>query len=78
MNKAQGERAETTGAINGFVREIVRYYPNLSEELVRVVVVHPGNFLLRNWARSFACGRGCLSLPIPPWLSARKRVGSIT
>ena len=38
--------AETTGAINDFVREIVRYYPNLSEELVRVVIVHPGDFLL--------------------------------
>src|SRR6266480_5055117 len=38
--------AETTGAINDFVREIVRYYPDLSEELVRVVLVHPGDFLL--------------------------------
>src|SRR6266404_7473153 len=38
--------AETTGAINDFVREIVRYYPDLNEELVRVVVVHPGDFLL--------------------------------
>jgi NADH dehydrogenase len=38
--------AETIGAINDFVREIVRYYPDLSEELVRVVVVHPGDFLL--------------------------------
>src|SRR5438477_3772429 len=27
--------AETIGAINDFVREIVRYYPDLSEELVR-------------------------------------------
>jgi NADH dehydrogenase len=38
--------AETTGAINDFVREIVRYYPNLNEELIRVVVIHPGDFLL--------------------------------
>src|SRR5947208_6924286 len=38
--------AETTGAINDFVRETVRYYPGLSEELVRVVIVHPGDFLL--------------------------------
>ena len=38
--------AETTGAINDFVRETVRYYPQLSEDLVRVIVVHPGNFLL--------------------------------
>jgi NADH dehydrogenase len=37
---------ETIGAINDFVRETVRYYPNLSEELIRVVMVHPGNFLL--------------------------------
>jgi len=38
--------AEITGAINDFVRETVRYYPQLGEHLVRVIVVHPGNFLL--------------------------------
>jgi NADH dehydrogenase len=38
--------AETTGAINDFVRETVRYYPDLSEELICVVIVHPGDFLL--------------------------------
>jgi NADH dehydrogenase len=38
--------AETTGAINDFVREAVRYYPDLNEELIRVVVIHPGKFLL--------------------------------
>jgi NADH dehydrogenase len=32
--------------VNDFVRETVRYYPQLREELIRVVVVHPGNFLL--------------------------------
>jgi NADH dehydrogenase len=37
---------ETTGAVNDFVRETVRYYPPLREELIRVVVVHPGNFIL--------------------------------
>jgi NADH:quinone reductase (non-electrogenic) len=37
---------ETTGAINDFVRETMRYYPDLNEELVRVVVIHPGKFLL--------------------------------
>jgi NADH dehydrogenase len=37
---------ETTGAVNDFVRETMRYYPQLREELVRVVVVHPGNFIL--------------------------------
>src|ERR1700741_4387878 len=38
--------AETTGAVNDFVRENVRYYPQLSEDLIRVVMVHPGNFIL--------------------------------
>ena len=38
--------AETTGAVNDFVRETLRYYPHLSEDLIRVVVVHPGSFLL--------------------------------
>ena len=37
---------ETTGAVNDFVRETMRYYPQLREELIRVVVVHPGNFIL--------------------------------
>ena len=37
---------ETTGAINDFVRETVRYYPNLNEELIRVIIIHPGDFLL--------------------------------
>src|SRR4029077_16296523 len=38
--------AETTGAINDFVRETIRYYPELTEELIRGVVIHPGHFLL--------------------------------
>ncbi|HEY4270556.1 MAG TPA: NAD(P)/FAD-dependent oxidoreductase [Candidatus Udaeobacter sp.] len=37
---------ETTGAVNDFVRDAVRYYPHLREDLIRVVVVHPGDFLL--------------------------------
>src|SRR4029453_3981039 len=37
---------ETTGAVNDFLRETVHYYPQLSEQLIRVVVVHPGNLLL--------------------------------
>jgi NADH:quinone reductase (non-electrogenic) len=37
---------ETTGAVNDFVRETVRYYPQLREDLIRIVVVHPGNFIL--------------------------------
>jgi NADH dehydrogenase len=37
---------ETTGAINDFVREAIKFYPSLREEMIRVVVVHPGKFLL--------------------------------
>ena len=37
---------ETAGAINDFVREAAAYYPDLSEELARVVLVHPGQFVL--------------------------------
>ena len=37
---------ETTGALNDFVRDAVQYYPTLNEELIRVVVVHPGGHLL--------------------------------
>ena len=37
---------ETIGAVNDFVRETVKFYPALREEMIRVVVVHPGKFLL--------------------------------
>jgi NADH dehydrogenase len=37
---------ETAGAINDFVRETAKVYPSLGEENIRVVVVHPGQFLL--------------------------------
>jgi NADH dehydrogenase len=37
---------ETVAAVNDFVREAVRFYPNISQDDVRVVVVHPGPFLL--------------------------------
>ena len=37
---------ETTGAVNDFVRETVKFYPSLREETIRVVMVHPGKFLL--------------------------------
>jgi NADH dehydrogenase len=37
---------ETTGAVNDFMRETLRYYSQLREELVRVVMVHPGSFIL--------------------------------
>ncbi len=37
---------ETTGAINDLVREAVGSYPELSEELIRVIIAHPGDVLL--------------------------------
>jgi NADH dehydrogenase len=37
---------ETTGAINDFVRETVKFYPSLREEVIRVAVIHPGKFIL--------------------------------
>jgi NADH dehydrogenase len=38
--------AETAGAINDFVRETTKFYPRLRDEEVRVVVIHPGDYLL--------------------------------
>jgi len=46
---------ETTGAVNDFMRETVRYYPQLREELIRVVVVHPGNFILPELGEELGC-----------------------
>ena len=37
---------ETIGAVNDFVRESLKFYPALHEESIRVVVVHPGKFIL--------------------------------
>jgi NADH:ubiquinone reductase (H+-translocating) len=37
---------ETTGAVNDLVRETAKFYPAVKEEWIRVVVVHPGKFLL--------------------------------
>jgi NADH dehydrogenase len=37
---------ETIGALNDFVRDAVRHYPGLNETSIRVVVVHPGQWLL--------------------------------
>ena len=37
---------ETTGSLNDYVRDTLRYYPELSEDSVQVVVVHPDSFLL--------------------------------
>jgi len=37
---------ETVGAINDLVHEALRYYPQLASQEVRVVLVHPGEFVL--------------------------------
>jgi NADH dehydrogenase len=37
---------ETIAAINDFVREALRFYPNLREHLLRMVLVHPGTVIL--------------------------------
>ena len=38
--------AETAGAVNDFVRETAKFYPRLRDEQIRVVVIHPGDYLL--------------------------------
>ena len=38
--------AETTGAVNDFLRETTSFYPALREDMIRVVVVHAGAYLL--------------------------------
>lgn len=37
---------ETIAAINDFVRHAIRFYPRLREDMLRVVLVHPGEFIL--------------------------------
>ena len=37
---------ETVGAMNDFLRETVRYYPELDEAWLRIVLVHPGDVVL--------------------------------
>ncbi len=37
---------ETIASINDFLRDALPFYPNLKEEMLRIVVVHPGEFIL--------------------------------
>jgi NADH:ubiquinone reductase (H+-translocating) len=37
---------ETIGSINDFLKEALPYYSNLGPEMIRVVLVHPGEFVL--------------------------------
>jgi NADH dehydrogenase len=38
--------AEAAGAVNDFVRETAKFYPRLGDEEIRIVVIHPGDYLL--------------------------------
>lgn len=38
--------AETAGAVNDFLRETAKFYRRVGEEEIRVVVIHPGDYLL--------------------------------
>jgi NADH:ubiquinone reductase (H+-translocating) len=38
--------AETAGAVNDFVRETAKFYAHLGDEEIRVIVIHPGEYLL--------------------------------
>ena len=37
---------ETIGAVNDFLREAMKFYPHLKADMVRVVLVHPGEVVL--------------------------------
>src|SRR5581483_8096808 len=37
---------ETIAAMNDFLREALRHYPHLTDENIRVVLVHPGEYIL--------------------------------
>ena len=38
--------AETAGAVNDFIRETAKFYPQFGDEEIRVIVIHPGQYLL--------------------------------
>lgn len=37
---------ETIASMNDFLRSVIRFYPHLSEEMLRIVLVHPGPVIL--------------------------------
>ncbi|HXH12718.1 MAG TPA: FAD-dependent oxidoreductase, partial [Alphaproteobacteria bacterium] len=37
---------ETIASINDFVRQAIRFYPHLREEMLRIILVHPGSVIL--------------------------------
>jgi NADH:ubiquinone reductase (H+-translocating) len=38
--------AETIASINDFLREAIEFYPHLTEDMLRLVLIHPGPFIL--------------------------------
>jgi NADH:ubiquinone reductase (H+-translocating) len=38
--------AETIASVNDFLREAIKFYPHLTEDMLRVVLVHPGPVIL--------------------------------
>ncbi len=69
---------ETVGAVNDFLHEAIRFYPHLSPELLRVVLVHPGEFVLPElgeklgrYAQAKLAGRGVE-------VRARSKVASVS
>ncbi|MGB7933338.1 MAG: NAD(P)/FAD-dependent oxidoreductase, partial [Gammaproteobacteria bacterium] len=43
---------ETAGAVNDFLREGMKFYPHLKEDMVRMVLVHPGDVILPELSES--------------------------
>ena len=47
--------AETTGAVNDFLRETARFYPAVRPEMIRTVLVHGGEHLLPELGEELGC-----------------------
>lgn len=47
--------AETTGAMNDFLRETARFYPAIKPEMIRTVLVHGGKHLLPELGKELGC-----------------------
>jgi NADH dehydrogenase len=44
--------AETAGAVNDLLRDAVRFYPRLREDMLRIMLVHPGEVILPELSES--------------------------
>jgi NADH dehydrogenase len=44
--------AETAGAVNDLLREAIKFYPNLREDMLRIVLVHAGEVILPELSES--------------------------